>query len=202
MRTRTWSLFTLVAVLGTWTATARAADTYSVDASHSDVTFKIRHLISQVSGRFNDFSGTVKLDPSDPTRSSVTFAVKTTSIDTREPKRDDHLRGPDFFDATKWPDMTFVSRKIVKGSGKNVYAVSGDFTMRGVTQPMTIPVEFLGTVKDPWGNEKAAFSATFTFNRKDFGMVWNKALDAGGVLLGDDVTATVNLEMVKAKAEK
>lgn len=192
-------LFSIALILALAVSTAvLAADTYKLDVAHSNVEFKIRHLVSQVTGRFGEFDATLQLDAADPTRSTVELTIKASSIDTREPKRDNHLRSPDFFDVQKFPEMTFKSTKIVKGSG-NTYQVTGSFTMHGVTKEITIPVEFLGTAKDPWGNERAGFSATFPIDRKEYGVSWNKALDAGGFLLGDEVTATVNLEAVKEK---
>lgn len=175
-----------------------AADTYTMDRSHSNVGFRIRHLVSNVTGRFTDFSGTIQLDAADPAKSSVAFTIKATSIDTAEPKRDAHLKSPDFFDVEKFPELTFTSTKIAKGAG-SAYQVTGNFTMHGVTKEITIPVEFLGTSKDPWGNERAGFSASFVLNRKDYGVEWNKVLDAGGTLVGNDVTASIDLEAIKAK---
>jgi polyisoprenoid-binding protein YceI len=178
-----------------------AADTYKIDRSHSDVSFRIRHLVSNVTGRFNEFQGEIKLDSSDLTRSSVSFTIQAKSVDTSEPKRDEHLRTPDFFDVAKYPEITFVSTGIVKGSG-DVYQVKGRFTMHGVEKEITIPVEYLGAVKDPWGNEKAGFAASLTLNRKDYGIVWNKALDTGNLILGDEVQVTINLEAVKSKSQE
>jgi polyisoprenoid-binding protein YceI len=177
---------------------ARAADTFNVDSSHSNVGFKIRHLISYVTGRFGDFKGSLLLDSADPTRSSATFTIQAASIDTAEPKRDAHLKSPDFFDVAKFPEMTFKSTKIAKVAGDS-YKVTGSFTLHGVTREITIPVEFLGIAKDPWGNERAGFSTSFAIDRKDYGIVWNKVLDAGGTFVGDEVVASINLEMVKAK---
>jgi polyisoprenoid-binding protein YceI len=177
---------------------ARASDTFEVDRSHSSVGFKVRHLVSNVTGRFGDFSGTVMLDLTDPSRSSVAFKIKAASIDTQEPKRDGHLKSPDFFEVEKFPEWTFASTKIVKAQG-NAYDVTGSFAMHGVTREITIPVELLGTAKDPWGNERAGFSSSFSLNRKEYGIVWNKILDAGGTLLGDEVTVSINLEAIKAK---
>jgi len=189
--------FVFLATLFAITATM-AADTYNLDRSHSSAGFRIRHLVSNVTGRFGDFSGTIQLDAADPTRSSVTFAIKAASIDTAEPKRDAHLKSPDFFDAEKFPELTFTSTKIAKGAG-STFQVTGNFNMHGVTKEITIPVDFLGTSKDPWGNERAGFAASFVLNRKDYGIEWNKVLDAGGTLLGNEVTASIDLEAMKAK---
>ncbi len=191
-------ILTVFALIALATTATFAADTYTSDPAHSNVGFKIRHLVSYVTGRFTDFNAAIQLEPADPTKSSVTFTIKAASIDTNEPKRDAHLKSPDFFDVAKYPELTFTSTKIVKGSG-DTYQVTGTFAMHGVTKEITIPVEFLGTTKDPWGTDRAGFSTSFVLDRKDYGIVWNKVLDAGGTLVGDEVTATINLEAMKAK---
>jgi polyisoprenoid-binding protein YceI len=180
------------------------ADTFAIDAGHSEVGFQVRHLVSQTRGRFNDFAGTIDLDPKNLANSSVDFKIKTTSIDTNVADRDKHLRGADFFDAEKYPEITFKSKSI-KAAGNDTYNVLGTLTMHGVSKDITLPVTYLGQAKDPWGNTRAGFEAATTLNRKDFGIVWNKALDAGGAMLGDDVKININLETVKkdpAKAGK
>lgn len=180
------------------------AETFAIDAGHSEVGFQVRHLVSQTRGRFNDFAGTVDLDPKNLANSSVDFKIKTTSIDTNVADRDKHLRGADFFDAEKYPEITFKSKSI-KAAGNDTYNVTGTLTMHGVSKDITLPVTYLGQAKDPWGNTRAGFEATTTLNRKDYGIVWNKALDAGGAMLGDDVKININLETVKkdpAKAGK
>jgi len=180
------------------------ADTFAIDPGHSEVGFQVRHLVSQTRGRFNDFSGTVNLDPKNLTSSSVDFTIKAASIDTNVADRDKHLRSADFFDAEKFPEITFKSKSI-KAAGKDTYNVTGTLTMHGVSKEVTLPVTYLGQAKDPWGNTRAGFEAATTLNRKDFGIVWNKALDAGGAMLGDDVKININLETVKkdpAKAGK
>jgi polyisoprenoid-binding protein YceI len=176
-----------------------AAETFNVDKSHSEATFQVRHMMSKVSGKFDDFTGKIEIDRTKPGASSVEFTIKTASINTGVGDRDKHLRSADFFDADKYPEITFKSTKIVATKTKNVYAVTGDLTMRGVTKRVTVPVEFGGFGKDPWGNERAGFSLTTTVNRKDYGINWNKALDNGGFLLSDEVTINVNLEAQKAK---
>ncbi|HKV10192.1 MAG TPA: YceI family protein [Thermoanaerobaculia bacterium] len=187
------------AALATFVAIpAFAADVYNVDPSHSEVSFQVRHMVSQVRGRFNDFKGTVNLDPANLAKSSVEFRVKAESIDTGLADRDKHLRAADFFDVEKYPEITFKSTSI-KSTGKDTYAVTGDFTMRGVTKKITLPVTFLGSAKDPWGNQRAGFETSTTLNRKEYGMNWNTALDNGGVILGDDVKIAINLEAIKAK---
>jgi len=189
------SLFVLFASLPLF------ADTYTVDKSHSEANFSVRHLVSKVSGKFDDFSGSITTDGKSAETSSVEFTIKTASVDTGNADRDKHLQTADFFDAAKNPEITFKSTSIKPTAKKNVYDVTGDFTMRGVTKRITLPVEFNGFAKDPWGNQRAGFSATTTVNRKDYGINWNKALDNGGYLLSDDVDITVNIEAVKKKAE-
>jgi len=178
-----------------------AADSWAVDPAHSEVTFSVRHLLSRVSGRFGEFQGMIVTDSDNPAASSVEFTIKAASIDTNVEKRDAHLRSADFFDVEKHPTITFRSTRLT-ATGPNRYDVTGQLTMRGVTRETTIPVEFLGTQKDPWGNERAGFSLQTTINRKDYDIVWNQTLDAGGYLLGDDVQVSVNLEAVRAKDAK
>jgi polyisoprenoid-binding protein YceI len=165
--------------------------TYKVDADHSGVGFSIRHFVSNTTGRFKDFDGTIKYDKAAPAASSVEFTIQTASIDTANNDRDEHLRGADFFDVQKFPTMTFVSTGVTPKDADTL-DVTGDLTMHGVTKKITIPVEVLGSVKTP-GGEKAGFETTFTVNRKDYGIVWNRVLDSSTVL-GEDVKVTVNIE--------
>ena len=172
---------------------------YDIDPAHSSVSFKIKHLsISTVMGRFDKFSGTVDLDPNNLKAIKTSAAIETASVDTDDTKRDDHLRGPDFFDAAKFPQMTFVSKE-AKENGKNKLAIAGDLTLHGVTRPVVLDAEFSGAVKDPWGGERAAFTASTTINRKDFGMTFNKTLDTGGLMVGDEVRIEIAIEAVKKK---
>jgi polyisoprenoid-binding protein YceI len=173
------------------------AESYKIDPSHSEVGFTIRHMVSNVRGRFNDFAGTVDMDPKAPQKGSVEFSVKTTSIDTGNADRDKHLRTADFFDVEKYPEITFKSDS-VKPAGKDKYNVTGTLTMHGVSKKVTLPVTFNGEGKDPWGNTRAGFETATKLDRKEYGIVWNKAIDNGGVLLGDDVNVSINLETVKA----
>jgi polyisoprenoid-binding protein YceI len=174
------------------------ADTWVIDKAHSDVSFQIRHIVSRVRGSFTDFSGTITADPARPETASVEFTVKAATIDTANDNRDKDLRGANFFDAEQFPEITFKSSK-VKAAGTDKYDVTGTLTMRGVSKEVTLPVQFLGFGKDPRGTEKAGFSIDFTLNRKDYGIVWNRALDTGGALLGDDVQVSINLETNKQK---
>ncbi len=180
--------------------TARAADTYTVDAAHSEAGFQIRHLVGKVRGRLRDLKGTILIEPGKPEASSVEFTIQAKSIDTGVADRDKHLRSADFFDVEKFPEISFKSTKIVP-AGKDRYDVTGSFTMHGVTKVITIPVTLLGIAKDPWGNERAGFEVVMSLNRKDYGIVWNKILDAGGTMLGEEVSIAINLEAVKQKAK-
>lgn len=182
-------------------AAPAGAETYVVDNGHSEVSFQVRHLVSKVRGGFGSYAGTFQLDRQKPEASKVEFTIQSASINTALPDRDKHLKGPDFFDAEKYPAIRFESAKIV-AKGKDAYEVTGPLTMRGVTKTVTLPVSFLGFVKDPWGNEKAGFETTVVLNRKDYGMVWNAALDKGGFVLGDDVTVSINLELARKAPEK
>ncbi|HEV7486562.1 MAG TPA: YceI family protein [Thermoanaerobaculia bacterium] len=180
-------------------ASSLFADTFVVDKAHSEATFQVRHMMSKVSGKFADFTGRMNLDRAKPSNSSVEFNIKAASVDTGTSDRDKHLQTADFFDVARCPELTFKSTNIAATKKKDVYDVTGDLTMRCVTKHITIPVEFNGFGKDPWGNERAGFSLTTTVNRKDYGINWNKALDAGGFLVGDEVTINVNIEAQKAK---
>lgn len=180
---------------------AHAAETFKVDPNHSEVSFQIRHLVTQVRGGFNDFGGTVVMDPADPAASSVDFWIDAGSVDTRNDKRDQHLRSEDFFYVEQNPRITFESSTVQK-TGDDTYDVTGTLTMRGVSKQVTLPVTFAGTAPDPWGNVRAGFSTSTTVDRKDYGINWNQALDQGGFLLGDDVAITINLEAVQQKEEQ
>lgn len=193
------STFALAALLALAPA-VHAADTWTIDKGHSEASFQVRHFVTNVRGRFTDFSGTIVTDSAKPESSTVEFKITTASIDTAVADRDKHLRSADFFDAEKFPEISFKSSSI-KASGKDTYAVTGTFTMRGVSKEVTLPVTFLGGVKDPWGNQRAGFETSATLNRKDYGMNWNKALDQGGFVLGDEVKVAINIEAIQKKPE-
>jgi len=183
-------------------ASAFAAESFIVDKAHSEADFQVRHLVSRVSGKFDDFAGTISIpDRANPTIASVEFTIKTPSIDTGNENRDKDLRGANFFEVDKFPEISFKSTSIKPSSKKDVYDVTGTFTMHGVTKTIILPVEFLGFIKDPWGGERAGFSTHITLNRKDYGINWNKMLDNGGTLLSDDVDITVNIEAAKSKKD-
>jgi polyisoprenoid-binding protein YceI len=175
---------------------AQAAD-YKIDADHSTVGFKIKHLaISTVPGRFTEFGGTFSFDPAKIDASKADVKVGVKSINTEQAKRDNHLRSPDFFDVEKFPDMTFKTTKI-EPSSKDAFKAVGDLTIHGVTKLVTLDVKFGGAAKDPMGNERVAFSATTKINRKDFGLTWNKMLETGGLLVGEDVDISIEVEGIK-----
>jgi polyisoprenoid-binding protein YceI len=165
---------------------------YTIDRNHSTVGFSIRHLVSRVEGRFKDFAGTVTYDARHPEAAAVDMTVQAASIDTGTDKRDEDLRSDSFFEVAKYPTLTFRSTTVKKGAGDTL-DVTGDLTIHGVTKRVTVPVKVLGTM--PYrGGEKAGFSTTFTIDRKDYGITWNRAVDNGGVLLGDDVEIEIQLE--------
>ena len=173
------------------------ASTWNLDPAHSHASFTIRHLvISNVRGDFQKMSGAVKLDDKDVTKSSVEATIETASIDTRIAKRDEDLRSENFFDAAKYPAITFKSKKIEK-AGKDKLKVTGDLTMHGVTRPVVLQVNAPATeVKDPWGNTRRGFSASTKLNRKDFGLTYSKTIEAGPVV-GDEVTIEIEGELIK-----
>jgi len=175
-----------------------SASTWSIDPDHSNVGFKVRHLmVSNVKGNFEKFSGTVDLNDKDITKSKVEVSIDTNSINTNVQKRDDHLRSADFFDVAKYPAMTFVSKKVAK-AGKDKLKVTGDLTLHGVTRQVVLDVEGPSKEsKDPWGNIRKGATATTKINRKDFGLVWNTALETGGVAVGEEVTITLEIEMIR-----
>lgn len=173
------------------------SNTYQIDPSHSTASFSIKHMmIAKVHGGFEKLSGTLVYDAANPSKSSVQVAIETNSINTREPQRDTHLRSPDFFDVEKYPTITFKSTR-VEGSGGELKVI-GDLTIHGVTQQVTLDVDGPSDeMKDPWGNIKIGASGSTKIKRKDFGLTWNAALEAGGFLVGDDVTINLDVQFVK-----
>ena len=171
---------------------------WSIDADHSNVGFKVRHLmVSNVKGSFEKYSGTVDIDDKDITKSKVAVSIDTNSINTNVQKRDEHLRSAEFFDAAKYPTMTFLSKKVAK-AGKDNLKVTGDLTLHGVTRQVVLDVEGLAKEsKDPWGNIRRGATATTKINRKDFGLVWNAALETGGVAVGEEITIALEIELLK-----
>jgi len=179
-------------------APALAGDTYSFDKAHTNVGFQVRHIFTNVSGKFTDFAGTIQVDRAKPESSTVEFTIQATSIDTSDQRRDQHLRSADFFDVANNPTITFKSTS-VKANGKDSWLVTGDFTMHGVTKSIVLPVTLLGEGKDPMGNEKMGLETGFTLNRKDYGLTWNKTLETGGLLVGEEVKVQIAIEANKAK---
>jgi polyisoprenoid-binding protein YceI len=177
------------------TVVTTAVRTHQIDKAHSEATFQVRHLLTKVRGRFSDFRGTIQFDPAAPERSSVDFAIQAASIDTNEPDRDKHLRSADFFDVEKFPTLTFTSESVTP-HGPERFDVKGTLTIRGTARNLTVPVTYLGTARDPWGNERAAFEAEVVINRKDFGLNWNAALETGGFLVGDEVRISLSIQAV------
>ena len=178
------------------TTTEPRLATYVLEPGHSSVEFAVKHmLIATTKGRFQDFNVVANIDESDFANSSATVTIKGESIDTRQPDRDGHLRSADFLDVENYPDVTFVSRSIEpKGSD---WRITGDLTIRGVTREVVLDAEASGPVADPWGGKRIGVSAQGKIKRKDFGMVWNAALDNGGFVLADDVKLSIEVELLK-----
>ncbi|MFD1778169.1 YceI family protein [Fredinandcohnia salidurans] len=172
---------------------------WAVDASHSSIDFSVKHMmIAKVKGSFENFEATIEADPADLTSANIEFKVDLASVNTKNGDRDNHLRSADFFDVENHPAMTFKSNSIVK-TDDDEYNVTGDLTIHGTTKTETFQVVFEGAGKDPWGNEKVGFSATGKINRSDYGLVWNAALETGGVLVGDQIKISIEIEAGKAE---
>ena len=177
--------------------TAAPATTWSIDPAHSNVEFSVRHLmISTVKGRFAQVAGTVVLDEANPAASTVDITVDVASIDTRESQRDAHLRSADFFDADKFPTITFRSSGLQNVTGDG-FTLAGDLTIHGTTRPVTLDVVSHGRGKDPWGGERAGYSAITKIKRSDYGLTWNQLLETGGLAVSDDVKITLDVQLVK-----
>jgi polyisoprenoid-binding protein YceI len=174
---------------------------YQIDPAHSAAQFKVRHMmISNVKGEFTKVSGTVTYDPADPSAVQIQVTVDASSISTRDEQRDGHLKSADFFDVAKFPSITFQSTKVAP-TGPDSFEVVGDLTVRGVTQPVALTVEEVTPeAKDPWGNMRRGATAKTKIRRKDFGLNWNLALEAGGFLVGDDIEITIDVELIRQAA--
>lgn len=195
MKNIVFALVTLMAALSPASAQSTA---WRVDKSHSKLGFSVPYLVlSDVDGHFSDYAVTVKADKADFSDARVDVAVKTTSINSGDPKRDEHLRSDDFFASAKFPDMTFRGKQLRK-TGDMTYKLDGELTIRDVTKPVTLDVTFLGTAKDPWGNMKAGFKLSGKVNRYAFGLTWNKALEAGGLLVGEDVAIEGSIQLARS----
>ncbi len=178
------------------TATATGVTTWKLDPAHTLVEFSAKHMmITTVKGRFTDVEGTIHADEEDVSKSSVEARIKAASIDTRTQQRDDHLRSADFLDVEKYPDITFKSTGIE--GNKDEFRLIGDLTIRGTTRSVTLDASFEGRGKDPWGGERAGFSAHGKIDRRDFGLTWNQALETGGVLVGHDIKISIDAQAVR-----
>jgi len=185
--------------MATTTSIPASTITWKLDPAHSSAEFKVKHMmISNVKGSFNGLTGTLIEDTTDPTRSSVEASIDIASINTGDAQRDAHLKSADFFEAEKYPTMTFKSTRVEK-KGEAEYAVTGDLTVHGVTKPVLFRVEGPSAPgKDPWGNTRIGLSATAKINRKDFGLSWNAALETGGFLVGEEIQISLEVQFIKA----
>lgn len=175
-------------------APAAVLTSYQIDATHSELSFRIRHLLGRVNGGFGEWGGTILIDSVTPANSKVDVAIKSATIDTKNAQRDGHLKSPDFFAADSFPEITFKSRSVNKQGNK--LRILGDLTIRGRTKPVVLLGEYGGAFKDPWGKQRVAFTAATTVNRHDFGVSWNKAVESGS-MLGDEVTIDIAIEAVQ-----
>jgi len=180
-------------------ASATAGESFVVDRGQSEVSFEVRHVTGPVTGAFTDFEGTVEYDPALPGRSSVEFRIRAASITTNNEKRDAHLRSPDFFDVETYPEIVFTSTKVI-AKGANTFDVQGRLTMRGVTRDIVLPVSLVADAKDPSGG-RVTFKTAVTLNRKDYKIIWNRALDTGGWVLADDVQVSITLQTVPERRD-
>ena len=171
---------------------------WDVDPDHSIIEFRVTHMVvSKTAGKFMDYTGFIEMDPEAKTFKTIEATINTASVNTNQEKRDAHLRNADFFDVEKFPTMTYKLKSYKKqGDG---YSAVGDLTLRGVTKEIMLVGTFNGVTKDPWGNIRAGFSGEAKLNRKDFGMIWNKTLDSGGLVVGDEVQIRLDIECIKAK---
>lgn len=180
------------------------AGSYEIDPSHSSIAFTVRHLVGNVKGQFTEFQSSFSFDQNNPDKAKVTVQINANSINTNDKKRDDHLKGEDFFNVAKHKTLRFVGTKLVpvnntNGSSVKKYQLTGDLSLHGITRPITLDVVLQGEAKDPWGNQRIGFTATTQINREDFGMKWNKVLDQGGMLIGNEVSIDLNIEAVEKK---
>ena len=175
-----------------------ATGTWTIDPTHSVIGFSVRHaMVAKVRGRFGAFSGSLTVDGANPAASKAELTIEAASIDTQTADRDAHLKSPDFLDVEQFLTLTFVSTGI-KATDDDEFVVTGDLTIHGVTKPVSIEVEYNGVGGDPWGNTRIGFEGKTTISRKDFGLTWNVALEAGGILVGDDIKIELDIEAVKA----
>lgn len=187
-------LGTLLAVL--FTASPAFAATYTIDPDHSTVGFKIRHLLSNVRGTFDRFEGKFEYEPGKPEAWSAEAVIQAAGINTHVKQRDEHLRSADFFDAAKYPTLTFKSESVTDAT-ETAAKLHGVLSLHGVEKPVVLDLEIHGVANDPWGNTRAGFTATTKINRKDFGLAWNQVLEKGQLLVGEDVEITLEVEGIK-----
>jgi len=170
--------------------------TYTLDTAHSRVGFHARHaMVTKVRGSFNDFEGVAEVNGDDPSKSSVSVKIQTASIDTRNEQRDGHLKTGDFLEVEKFPEITFASTSVVQDG--DTFTVTGDLTIKGITQSVSVPFEFEGSAKDPYGNERIGFEGSTTISRKDFGITFNATLETGGVLVSDKIVLEFEISAIK-----
>jgi polyisoprenoid-binding protein YceI len=178
------------------------AANYTLDSSHGEVGFSVKHLmISNVKGNFSKFKGGFEFDAAKKELKNISVEIDAASVSTNEPKRDEHLKSPEFLDTAKFGQMTFKGEK-AEFKGDKPVKVSGTLTLHGVSKPVTLDIDYGGTAVDPWGNHRVAFTASTTIKRKDYGLTWNKQLDGGGVVVGDDVKINIESEAIAEKAAK
>jgi len=192
------SFMILTATPGAWAKMA----SWHLDKDHTTIGFWVKHMVvSKTNGKFLDYSGVVEMDAETQQFKTIQATIQTNSVFTDHKKRDEHLRSPDFFDANTFPTMTYTM-KSYKKNGDNTYTALGDLTIRGITKEITLNGTFNGVAQDPWGNTRAGFSGTGTINRQDFGMKFSKLLDNGGLMVGDNVHITLEVEVIKDKGKK
>ena len=199
-RGRSWCVLSLLGAMVFFPLVVYAEPArWNVDPEHSTIEFRVAHMVvSKTSGRFTDYTGFIDLDAEAGSVTSVEATIKAGSVNTNHEKRDTHLRTADFLDVEHYPTMTFKMKSYKKTADN--FTMVGDFTLRGVTKEVTLTGHYNGAAKDPWGNTRAGFSAEGKLNRKDFGMVWNKSLDSGGLVVGDEVQIRLEIECIKAKS--
>ena len=201
-RARLGWIATLATLLFLGSPGSAEARLYRIDPQHTTVLFRVRHLFTTVTGRFRTFEGTISFDPQHPQATRVEGTIDAASLDTNVAKRDKHLRSPAFFYVEKYPKITFKSTKVTDIDRKHLRGkLHGILTIRGVSKPIVLDVQFLGEGQDPWGNTRAGFHAETTIDRKDFGLTWNEALETGGFLVGDEVKIEIDAEALPEEAE-
>lgn len=192
----------LIAVMVTGMAVSVQAENYVFDRAHSHIGFAVTHLgLSRVKGNFSDFNGNINYDPANPAKSAVEVTIQAASIDTKAESRDKHLKSPDFFAVDSFPTLTFKSTSITPKNEKS-FEVNGDLTMRGVTKPVTLTVEMVGAMDDPMMGKRLGFTASGKINRQDFGVAWSKTLDAGGLVVSNEVDLVLEVEAVVPKEKQ